>query len=233
LVRAESTSYPSGNGGEWYVWCCRTGRGDVKNAEKLAAQYFTMPQPDAGDITYMRLGMYKVMQGDLQAARAEFQKVLAIKRGFTYTCLVAEISKELNDKQAAAEVITAMEKELENPTIERKPSVLSAGTLMLDLVKNGNPTPERVAAVEQSLVKLPADDRVSAVGWCYFIGAELQAAGNKKEAEKYLRRALVDPDRDQILAGLAGLKLAKLNGKSRPDSDPLEAKDLWPPDQPK
>jgi hypothetical protein len=107
--------------------------------------------------------------------------------------------------------------------------VIAAGKLLLDLTKNGNPSPERVAAIEEALLKLDDEHRSSAVGWCYFIGTELEAAGNKQEAEKYLRRALIDPNRDLILAALAGDKLAKLNGKSRPDKDALEPKDLWPP----
>jgi hypothetical protein len=124
-----------------------------------------------------------------------------------------------------------MEKDIEDPAqnANRPPAVIAAGKLLLDLVKNRNPSPERVGAIEEALLKLDNGHRSSAVGWCYFVGTELEAAGNKKEAEKYWRRALVDPVRDQVVAVLAGVKLAKLNGKSRPDEDPLGAKDVWPP----
>lgn len=201
----------------------------MKSAEKLASQYFALPQPHPNDTTYIMRGMYEVMQGNLQAGRDDFRQALNFKRSFTFTCLVAELSKELKDEAGAKEVITAMEEELAHPSIERKPLVVNAGKLVLDLVKNGNPTPERVATIEEGLLKLDDESRNSAVGWCYFIGTELEAAGNKKEAEKYLRRALVDPLRDQVLSCLAGVKLAKLNGKSRPDDDALAAKDMWPP----
>jgi tetratricopeptide (TPR) repeat protein len=233
LVKAESTNYPTGNGAEWYIWCRRTGRGDVKSAEHLAAQYFALPQPHPNDTTFVVRGMYNVLQGNLPAARDNFRQALNIKRSFTYTCLVAQLSKALKDEPAAKEVITAMEEELENPTIERGAAVVTAGKLLLELVKNGNPSHERVAAIEDSLLKLGDDARQSAVGWCYIIGTELEAAGNKKEAEKYWRRALIDSNRDQILACLAGDKLAKVSGKSRPDDDPLAAKDIWPPLQAK
>jgi tetratricopeptide (TPR) repeat protein len=229
LVKAEATSYPTYNGAEWYIWCRRTGRGDVKSAEQLAAKYFELPQPHPDETTFIVRGMYDVLQGNLQEARDSFQQALNIKRTFTYTCLAAQLSKELKDEPAAKEVIAAMEQELENPTVKREAEVLTAGKRLLDLVKDGNPSPERVAAIEEALLKLNDEGRKSAVGWCYFIGTELEAAGNKKEAEKYWRRALIDFDRDQILACLAGVKLAKLNGKSRPDDDPLAAKDLWPP----
>jgi tetratricopeptide (TPR) repeat protein len=229
LAKAEATSYPTNNGADWYFWCCRTGRGDVKSAEKLAAQYFALPQPHPDDTTFVVRGMYDVLQGNVQAGRDNFRQALNIKRSFTYTCLVAQLSKDLKDEPAAKEVIAEMEEDLQNPTIERKAEVVTAGKLLLELVKNGNPTPERVAALEEALLKLPEDNRSSAVGWCYFIGTELDAAGNKKEAEKYWRRSLIDANRDQVVATLAGVKLAKLSGKSRPDDDPLAAKDMWPP----
>jgi tetratricopeptide (TPR) repeat protein len=229
LAKAEATSYPTNNGADWYFWCCRTGRGDVKSAEKLAAQYFALPQPHPNDTTYVVRGMYDVLQGNLQDARVNFRQAANIKHTFTYACVIAELSKELKDEPAAKQAITDMENELENPTIERKAEVVTAGKLLLDFVKNGNPSPERVAALEAALLKLGDENRNSAVGWCYFIGTELDAAGNKKEAEKYWRRSLIDATRDQILATFAGAKLAKHSGKSRPDDDPLAAKDMWPP----
>jgi tetratricopeptide (TPR) repeat protein len=233
LVKAESTNYPTYNGADWYFWCCRTGRGDVKSAEQVAAQYFALPQPHPDDTTFVVRGTYDLLKGNLQPARDDFQKALNIKRTFTYTCLVAELSRELKDEPALTEVIAAMEKDIEDPAqnakANRPPAVIATGKLLLDLVKNRNPSPERVAAIEDALLKLDDDHRNSAAGWCYFVGTEFEAAGTKKEAEKYWRRALIDPSRDQILAVLAGDKLAKLNGKSRPDKDALEPKDLWPP----
>jgi tetratricopeptide (TPR) repeat protein len=231
LAKAEATSYPTNNGAEWYFWCCRTGRGDVKSAEKLADRYFALPQPHPNDTTFVVRGMYDLLKGNLKSARANFQQALNIKRTFTYTCLVVQLSHELKDEPAVTDIIVAMEQDIEDPAqdVNRPPTVIAAGKLLLDLVKNHSPSPERVGAIEKALLKLDHEHRNSAVGWCYFVGTELEAAGNKKEAEKYLRRALIDPTRDQVLAILAGAKLAKINGKSRPDDDPLAAKDLWPP----
>jgi hypothetical protein len=124
-----------------------------------------------------------------------------------------------------------MENEVANPADPklRPPSVDKAGMLLLDLLKNGNPSDERLASIEDALLNLDEEHRNSAVGWCYFIGTELEALGKKKEADKYWRRAIVDVSRHQGLAVLAGDKLAKLNGKSRPNDDSLNADNLWPP----
>jgi hypothetical protein len=142
-----------------------------------------------------------------------------------------QLSKEIKDETVRSEVIAAMEKEVAsspNPNT-RTPAVNEAGSLLLDLVKNGNPTPERVSAIENALLKLEPSHRSTSVGWCYYVGIELDAAGKKKEADKFWRRALIDPSRDNPLAILAGAKLAGHNGTARPDSDPLTADDLWPP----
>src|SRR5262245_18177103 len=112
-----------------------------------------------------------------------------------------------------------MEEELDHPTDgnQRNASEDKAGTLLLDLRKIGNPSPERLDNIDEAFLKIDDIHRESAVAWCYLVGTELEALGNKKEAEKYWRRALVDPGRQQVLATLAGDKLVKLNGKSRPD----------------
>jgi tetratricopeptide (TPR) repeat protein len=235
LIRAAATNYPTGKGAEWYIWCRRTGRGDVKAAEPLAEKYFALPQPHPDEVTFLVRGMWELLRGNVGPARDSFLQVLNLKRTFTYTCLVAQLSRELKDETTSTEVFDAMEKDIQNakPDVKRPPDVIAAGRLMVDLVKNGNPTPERVSAIEQYLLKFDEEHRQSSIGWCYIIGAELERAGNKKEAEKYWRRALIDANRDQLLATLAGAKLAKYNHTSRPDDDALAPKDLWPPHKPK
>jgi hypothetical protein len=175
--------------------------------------------------------MYQIFKGDPKAAREQFQQALQIRPTFTCTCLVAQLSKELKDDATSAKIIAEMEDEVTNPTDggTRTPEVDRAGMLLLDLVKNGNPTPERLAKVDEAFLKIDEDHRASPVAWSYFIGNELESAGKVKEAEKYWRRTLNDATRQQVVATLAGAKLAKHNGTSRPDKDVLEAKDLWPP----
>jgi tetratricopeptide (TPR) repeat protein len=231
MAHASAENYATNDGAGWYVWCRRMGRGDVNSAEQLAEKYFALPHPHPTEESYMLTGLYKALRGDQRAARDSFQQVLATKRTFTLTCLVAQLSKEIKDDAVRTEVIAAMEKEVATPTNKRPrtPSVDAAGTLLLDLVKNGNPTAERIGAIENALLKIEPSHRNSSVAWCYFVGNELEAAGQAKEAEKYWRRALIDPNRDLTLATLAGAKLATHNGTARPDGEALTVDDLWPP----
>jgi tetratricopeptide (TPR) repeat protein len=231
MAHASATGYPTNEGAGWFIWCRRTGRGDVKSAEQLADQYFQLPHPHPTEESHMLLGLYQQLKGNLQAARDSYLQALAIKRTFTFTCLVAELSKEIKDEGTEAEVLAAMEKEVAQPVDKtvRTPEVDQAGLLLLDLVKNGNPTAERVSAIEDSLLKIDERHRPSAVAWCYFVGNALEAAVQEKEAEKFWRRALIDPDRQPLLATLAGAKLAAHSGTARPDGDALTAADLWPP----
>jgi tetratricopeptide (TPR) repeat protein len=231
MNQAAASSYPTTDGADWYFWCKRNGRGDVKSAEKAAAQYFSLPQPHPTADTCVVRGLYDVLKGDIQAGRDNFRQALNFKRTFTNTAVVAQLSRDLKDEQARKEVIAAMEEEVAHPADgkKRNASVDKAGMLLLDLLKNGNPSPERLAKIDEAFLKIDDEHRSSAVAWCYLIGTELESLGNKKEAEKYWRRALVDAGKQQVLATLAGDKLVKLHGKSRPDKDELTAADLWPP----
>lgn len=231
LAHASASGYPTNEGARWYIWCKRTGRGDVKNAEQLAAQYFTLPQPHPTVETYMLRGLYQVLKGDLNSGRDAFQQALEMNRNFTFTCLVAQLSRELNDETTRTNVIDAMEKEVALPTgkAARNAVVDKAGLLLLDLVKNGKPSKEKLKAFDDALGQQDETHHDSTVGWCYFVGNELESAGEEKEAEKYWRRALVDSSNLPMLASLAGAKLAAKNGTSRPDGDVLTAEDLWPP----
>ena len=231
LVKAESTNYPTYNGAHWYFWCCRMGRGDLKSAEKLAIQYFALPQPHPDDTTFVVRGMYDVLQGNVQAARDGFQQALNIKRTFTYSCLVAQLSRDLKDEPAVAEVVAAMEKDIEDPAknTNRPPDVIAAGKLLLDLVKNHNPSPEQ----RQRRRRGTAQDRQRPSKLCrrlVLLRRHRTRSGWQQEGSReILASRWIDPHRDQVLACLAGAKLTKLRGKSRPDDDPLAAEDMWPP----
>ncbi|HEX3601231.1 MAG TPA: hypothetical protein VHU84_13860, partial [Lacipirellulaceae bacterium] len=39
-IREEAQAYPTGAADKWYLWCRRTGRGDISEATKLAQPYF-------------------------------------------------------------------------------------------------------------------------------------------------------------------------------------------------
>jgi tetratricopeptide (TPR) repeat protein len=230
LMAAASTNYPSSTGAEWYVWCRRNGRGDVKSAELLAAKFFALPQPHPTETSWSDLGQYKLLQGDARAARDAFQQVLSLRRTFGHTCLVAQLSREINDDAARTEAISAMENVAANGggSNPLTPEVKKAGLLLLDMVKNGNLSAERLMVLDEALRAVDKTRHNSTIGWSYFIGNELEAAGREKDAEKYWRRVLVDPGHPAIYATLSGAKLAKYNGTARPDDDALTSDDLWP-----
>ena len=93
-------------------------------------------------------------------------------------------------------------------------------------MKTGDASADRLATIEQSLVKL---DPLTRSSWAYFLGQELEYLGKHDEAEKYWRRSLATPSFDLAAATLAGFELSKHHGTARPDDDAYDENDLWPP----
>jgi tetratricopeptide (TPR) repeat protein len=233
-IRAACENYPSGCGDGWYRWCKRNGRGDLKAAEALADNYLGMPNPHPTIDTNIHRAAHYVLKGNSETALTFYNQVIFEKRGYVTTCMIADIARQRQDGPARAEVIDLMEKEFAHPAEGnvRIPQLDEVGLLIVDLAKNGNPTPERLAHIDELMLALPYAHREIMTVWSFLIGNELEALGKKEEAEKYWRRCLIQPVRNADYSDLAGAKLAALhNGPARPDDDVLTPADLWP--QPK
>ena len=227
-VRAFSTSYPSGDGAAWYLWCRRTGRGDVDAAKPLAEQWVAGNRLSNRESAIMA-GVYHEVSGDPAAALEAYQAALAFRPSFNCSIKVARLARQTGGERLRTETINAAQKApLENSEEvspeERK--VIAAGQAILQLMKTGDASPERLGKIEQLLLEVDSGGR--AIYACE-LGMELDALGKKAEAEKYWRRCLVTPEADWGSTTLAGFALAKRHGTSRPDDDALDATDLWVP----
>jgi hypothetical protein len=186
-------------------------------------------------ITHLHRGAYFVLLGDAKSAREAYQEALKIQPSFSGTCMAALLSRELKDETTRIELIAAMEKAVANPQGQnpRTPAIDKAGLLILELMRTGDASPGRIASVEASIAAIDDNDRTTRCAMNFYAGAELEALGQINEAEKFWRRSLVEPIHDRYVSALAGAKLAKLHGTSRPDDDALDETDLWPPLNPK
>ena len=226
--QALSTSYPSSSGFSWYFWCRRTGRGQADTAKQLAEHWFAA-NPLGNREVAISSGVFHEVNGDPAAALDAYQAALTFRPSFNVSFKVARLARQTGDERLRTETLNTAQKvhlqtTEEQPPEERK--VIAAGLAILQLMKTGDASADRLAKIEKLLMEVDGGSRAA---YCGDLAMELDALGKKEDAERYLRRCLVNPDGNWAHTTLAGFELAKRHKTSRPDDDVLDESDLWPP----
>ena len=226
-AQAMSTSYPSNAALHWYFWCVRNGRGDLAAAKQLADDWMSQfrQQNRDGAITE---AVYHLVSGNADRAMQAYQVALAYRPSFTCAFSIAHLAREAGNDRLRMETLNTMQKayaEITEEETAEEASVSAAALAILQLMKTGDASPERLGKTEQLICKT---DQISRSVLAYYLGKELDALGKQEEAEKYWRRSLTMPCGNMYSATMAGRELAKRHGTSRPDDDELDASDLWP-----
>jgi tetratricopeptide (TPR) repeat protein len=174
----------------WYLWCKRTGRGDVQAAQRLAAEYVRpleqQTNPDALELG----GIFHILSGKPAKAIQYFQKAFSLTNNPYSGLQIAILADQLGDSETRDATLQ---------TIAEKGH---------EYLYQGQPLKEHLALAklfQQCLAKGPrawldlkaADDLVNQAqgadktNLCYFIGRFLELHGHADWAEKYLQRAAV------------------------------------------
>jgi tetratricopeptide (TPR) repeat protein len=229
-VRAQSESYPSSQAYCWYFWCRRTGRGDLKAAQRLAAQWIANSDRQNCEMAMIE-GAYHFTNGKLQDALQAYQTASVFRPSFSCSFMVALLARALRDEESRSYALDDIQKSYLQAPDQQTPDgakVGAAGMAILQIMKSGDASPEKLAKIEELLSAIGPEARTSLA---YCLGKELDALGKKEEAEKYWRRCLVTSGRELTAATLAGFELAKRLKTSRPDGDVLDETSLWPAPQ--
>lgn len=233
FARSASEGYTSTIGYRWYLWCCRTGRGDKQAALRVAERYFSEDRPQRTRNQVVNVGAYQLLRGDTQAALKLYREALDFYTSYTCTYMVAQLARELGNKELRTQVLDQLDTHLDGREAAisgqeesgDEEETIAAGRAIAALIRDGNASEDRLRELETALSEVAAPTRSA---FAYFVGTELAELGKQQEAEKYLRRAMLPPARDLIYGTLAGWRLAQENGTSRPDDDVLAEEDLWP-----
>ena len=227
-MRAASEGYANESAYYWYFWCRRNGRGDVSAAAKLVKENESLFNRRNRTITFYE-GAYHLLNGDSRQAMEAFRIAHAEKATFSCAFYIAQLAREAGDERGRMEVLNAMQKTAMQESLEATPedrAMNAVGLAILQLIKTGDASTERLAKIEKSLANVESITRSS---WAYLLGQELEYLGKHDEAEKYWRRSLTTPSCDMAAVTLAGFALSKRHGTSRPDDDAWDENDLWPP----
>lgn len=228
-IRSRTESYPSSSGLSWYLWCCRTGRGDQEAALKFAEPYVARLATSNSEERQVDVGVFYLLQGDPERARDAFAKALKIKFSYPVAIMLVQLSVALEDTETFDRTLVLIDQAAEAykqlPGYKEAPHATMRA--IVELIKAEEASPERMADIEAKL--LAFHNSRSRTACCYFVATELSARGHEEEAVKYWRRALNPYDRDIDYATLAGFELATRYGTSRPEEDMLDKSTQWPP----
>jgi len=179
----------------------------------------------------VRFGSSKEMPQVLSAPIGKRKTLARPLPAFTCTFMIAQLSRQLSDEKLREKVLREMaiaaEKHQSEPeeADDYDAEIYEAGLEILELLKTGDPSEDRLERIDQRLAKVDESTRSA---FSYFVGSELHALGKLDAADKYWRRALVSPIYAPCCATLAGNALAQRHETSRPDEDVLDQSDLWP-----
>jgi len=220
-IRECTVHYPTSSGHRWYMWCRRTGRGNLKQAQRYAKPFFERSTQGYGRGNWLVLGGYHLLERENQKALKAFVKALEFRRSLSCSVMIAQLYSELGDDQARDRYISQWEADAEDVPIER------LGQTLMDLIKSDGETDDLLERVDKQLTEvLPGDTRVV----CYCVGRVLLAKGKPELAAIYFDRSLKARFRGDLFATLSGFELGQLNrGPSRLDDDQWKVEDMWPP----
>lgn len=228
-AKALSASYPSHYGHYWYLWCRRTGRGDLAAARKFTAELEAhTSKAHRIRLQWIKTGSFCLMEDDVEGALKAYQKALSYYTSYTCSIMVSQLSRELKDDALSNKVLDDFLRD--SAADEDKTKWREGMFAVVRLAKSEQISDKQLAEIEKEMLELEPID-VSCLS--YFVGKELLIRGKDKEAKVWFKRSMLTRRPDLYYCSLAGMELARLNGgTSRADDDVQSRKDMWPPESP-
>ena len=172
----------------WYFWCQRTGRGDLRDAEKLVLQHVDVIRPRKSRESLGGLGIFFILRGDLKEAKQVFKEALDLEQepyDGLHTVILAEAT---NDETTRDEALRTTEKhgfdyERDGVGVTQYGQLASMFGRCLTAGTSGKLDLE---AVDRLIAGARTD---YAANLAYFVGRFLQLRDRQEEALRYLRQA--------------------------------------------
>jgi tetratricopeptide (TPR) repeat protein len=227
-IREKATNYPSSSAYDWYSWCRRTGRGDVAEARKLAESVMT-PAWLAGHQLKAMFPFIDCLLEDKPLQAIAHGKQLVEDEASTdannrvyvrmqLTLVAAEVKDDELLRSTIAEIRDILANESE--ALEAlDPSLVEVVSTICNLAEaksdeNADALPEAsIVDLRSRLETFPINERRN---YFYLAGRALELRGNVEAADAYYRTIIDEAPFDKICRNLAGHRLAKRHGTSRP-----------------
>jgi len=182
---AEAHRYPS-TAFEWFLWCHRTGHGDVAAAQELSRKYFESLGTSATPAALQHIGTYYLLTDEPAKAFEVFKTIDTKSRDPYFSMFAAILADEIHKTKDRDRLL---KKFLRKGAPHGKAVVGIAKLIQQDIARggHGNLDLQTVDKLIQSC--RPGQPTL----FDYFVGRYLLNHGKKKEAAKYLKRAAESP----------------------------------------
>ena len=171
---------------QWYLWCRRTGRGDLAAARRLAESVLA-DRRAAGGAGPMEAGIFHLLEGDLEAAEREYRAVFEESGNPLAGLRLAFVLFDL-ERPGAEEVLAQVS--------ERGPAFVQRKHVLGELLEITAASRRLLAGELTSETHRMMVDRILAtvedryrVNADYFLARFLERAGHEAEARGFLERA--------------------------------------------
>ena len=125
-VRALSESYPSSEAPDWYLWCRRTGRGDLEAAKRLAETWIASNHRQSRQVAMVE-GVYHITNGNVREALEAYQAASNFRASFGCSLMVAQLAREAGDDKLRTEALNAIQKAYLETSDQQTPDEAKAG----------------------------------------------------------------------------------------------------------
>jgi tetratricopeptide (TPR) repeat protein len=211
-LRTLAEAYPTSSGVEWYLWCRRTGRGQVAEAKTYYDEFLKLDSLKNSPAGISYLFIDDVLNDRIESAIRRIDSMPELEENFDFRMRVAVLTALLGKKGDYAESITGIYRDASERRATRP--VIPVLKFFYDARDKDNIGTEEITAVKGELERLDPEIRSN---YSYLIGELLLSKEQIEQAEPFWRDAVTRGPFNRMNVTFAGRRLADLHGKSRPD----------------
>ncbi len=205
-IRRTAERYPTSNWAAWYLFCKRTGHGDVEAARAMAEEYLTAVEGRPDLAGPHQLGFFQWATGAPKKALENLEKAEAAKPSPLHAFSAMLLADELGDKVRRDRMLNELCAKFQ----DRVPRMVALAGMIREAHTDGGEHPLDLAAVDKVLERMPANMRGNAE---FLIGRYQLNRGQPESARKYLQYASSAPETQAWLKVIAVDSLRSMDAR--------------------